>query len=595
MSDLNLAVIGNCSYGGLIDRNGRLVWACLPHFQDDPIFCSLLNDNGEEGKFGFFDISLEGQVRSEQYYHHNTAVLVTKLYNDNGGAVEITDFAPRFKRLKRIFRPMAMVRLVKPLSGYPRIRVRLRPAYNYGAASPPTTRGSNHIRYVMPDITLRCSTDGPVSFILQETPFVLEEPFTILLGPDEPLVSPIDESGREFLEETIEYWHEWSRYLSIPFEWQKEVIRAAITLKLSSFEESGAIIAALTTSIPEAPNSARNWDYRYCWLRDSYFVVQALNRLGATATMEQYLNYITNIIAGSQDGNLQPVYGITLEKNLAEETVDTLAGYRGMGPVRKGNQAHEHIQNDIYGSVILAATQTFFDERLSRPGDENLFRLLEAVGMKCLAFFDKPDAGLWELRTRAKIHTHSSVVCWAGVDRLSKIASSFGQNARATFWREKADAMHGIIIKNAFNSELNTFVESWGGTDVDGSLLLMLELGFLSSTDSRFASTVEAIGRKLRHGNHLYRYVSDDDFGRPEMAFNICTFWYIDALAAIGKREEAHELFENMLECRNHVGLLSEDIDPDSGELWGNFPQTYSMVGVINSAMQLSKSWEEAF
>jgi len=594
MSDLNLAVIGNCSYGGLIDRNGRLVWACLPHFQDDPIFCSLLNDNSEEKAFGFFDISLEGQVRSEQYYHHNTAVLVTKLYSDNGAAIEITDFAPRFKRLKRIFRPMAMVRMVKPLFGYPRIQIRLRPAYNYGGAWPQTTRGSNHIRYVMPDVTLRCTTDGPVSYILDEVPFVLEETFTIHLGPDEPLTSPIVETGREFLEETIEYWTEWSRYLSIPFEWQKEVIRAAITLKLSSFEESGAIIAALTTSIPESPDSARNWDYRYCWLRDSYFVVQALNRLGTTATMEQYLNYITNIIAGAEDGNLQPVYGITLEKNLTEETVDSLSGYRGMGPVRKGNQAHEHIQNDVYGSVILAATQTFFDERLTRPGDENLYRLLETVGMKCLELFNKPDAGLWELRTKAKVHTHSSVICWAGADRLSKIAGSIGQKVRANFWREKADAMQNTINKKAFNTELNTFVESWDGTEVDASLLLILELGFVAPDDPRFASTVEAIGDKLMHGDHLYRYVSEDDFGRPEMAFNICTFWYIDALAAIGKREEAHKLFENILRCRNHVGLLSEDIDPNSGELWGNFPQTYSMVGIINSAMQLSKTWKEA-
>ena len=215
--------------------------------------------------------------------------------------------------------------------------------------------------------------------------------------------------------------------------------------------------------------------------------------------------------------------------------------------------------------------------------------------MKCLELFNKPDAGLWELRTKSKVHTHSSVVCWAGVDRLSKIASSLGQNARANFWREKADTIQNAIIKNAFNAEQNTFVESWGGTDVDGSLLLMLELGFLSSTDPRFSGTVEAIGRKLKHGNHLYRYVSEDDFGRPEMAFNICTFWYIDALAAIGKRDEAHELFENMLKCRNHVGLLSEDMDPESGELWGNFPQTYSMVGIINSAMQLSKNWKEAF
>jgi len=599
MSNLDLAVIGNCTYGGLINRNGRLVWACLPHFQDDPVFCSLLNDQGhendEERAFGFFDVVLEGQVKCEQNYIHNTAVLVTRLYDNKGGTIEITDFAPRFKRLGRMFRPMMMVRLVRPVSGYPRIRIRLRPAYGYGRAWPLTTRGSNHIRYVGPDLTLRCTTNAPVSYVLSEVPFVLEEPITILLGADESLTAPIVETGREFLEETISYWHEWSRYLSIPFEWQKAVIRAAITLKLCSFEESGAIIAALTTSIPESPHSERNWDYRFCWLRDSYFVVQALNRLGATATMEQYLNYIANIVANSKNGHLQPVYGITLESELTEEIVTTLSGYRAMKPVRKGNQAYEHIQNDVYGSVILASTQVFFDERLTRSGDIDLFRMLEQVGENCLHLYDKPDAGLWEFRTLAKVHTHSSVVCWAGVDRLAKIAQRIGEDDRTVFWREKSERMHEDIIANAFNEELGTFVESWGGHDVDGSLLLMLELGFVAPSDPRFANTVEAIGTQLRHGEHLYRYVSKDDFGEPEVAFNICTFWYIDALAALGKREEACALFENMLQCTNHLGLLSEDIDPDSGELWGNFPQTYSMVGIINSAMQLSKSWKEAF
>lgn len=596
ISDLNLAVIGNGSYGGLIDRDGRLVWACLPHFQDDPVFCSLLKDGQDGGSNnGFFDIVLEGQVRSEQQYIHNTAVLITTLSDDSGGSLEIIDFAPRFNRLGRTFRPMTMVRLLRPLSGYPSIRIRLRPTHGYGRTTPLITRGSNHIRYVMPDQTLRCTTDAPISYILKEVPFVLEEPITILVGHDESLTSPLTETGREFLEQTIDYWHNWSRFLSIPFDWQKAVIRAAITLKLCSFDESGAIVAALTTSIPEAPNSERNWDYRFCWLRDSYFVVQALNRLGATKTMERYLNYITNIVIDAENDLLQPVYGITLETDLTEEVVDSLSGYRGMGPVRKGNQAYEHIQNDVYGSVILAVTQTFFDERLTRPGDINLFKLMERIGMKCLGLYNQPDAGLWEFRTMAKVHTHSSVVCWAGVDRLAKIAERIGETERAAFWRRKANGMHKDIIKNTFNDELNTFVESWGGRDVDGSLLLMLELGFLSPSDPRFANTVETIGAKLRHGDHLYRYRSEDDFGRPEVAFNICTFWYIDALAAIGKQDEACALFENMLKCRNHVGLLSEDIDPDKGELWGNFPQTYSMVGIINSAMQLSKSWKEAF
>ena len=595
MSTLDLAVIGNCGFGALVDRRGRVVWSCMPRFDGDPVFCALLNGNGDDEKFGFFDIVLEDFERSEQNYLHNTAIVVTTLYDSNGSAVEITDFAPRFKQYGRIYRPLQMVRRVRPLSGSPRLTVRLRPVCDYGASRPERTNGSNHIRYITPAVTLRLTTDAPVTYILDEVPFVVEEPFTLILGPDESLTRPIDETAREFFEMTSEFWIEWVRYLSLPFEWQDAVIRAAITLKLCNFEETGAIIAAITTSIPEAAGSRRNWDYRYCWLRDAYFVVHALNRLGATKTMEDYLRYITNIVAMSEDGHLQPVYGIALEKRLTEMEVASLAGYRAMGPVRKGNQAHEHIQNDVYGSVILASTQFFFDQRLVQPGDTRLFQKLEKVGEQAVKLFDRPDAGMWELRTKAKVHTFSAVMCWAGCDRLAKVAARLGNDGRAKYWRQHADHISGVIQKEAWDEKQNSFVESFGGADIDASLLLLNEIGFLAADDPRFAGTVAAVEKTLRHGDHIFRYATADDLGVPQTSFNICTFWYIDALAALGRAEEARDLFEKMLACRNHLGLLSEDLDPVTGELWGNFPQTYSMVGLVNAAMRLSKTWEDAF
>lgn len=371
MSSLDLAVIGNCSYSALIDRQGRILWSCLPRFDGDPVFCSLLNgangDGGaqDENGFGFYDIRIDDFARSEQYYLNNSAVLVTTLFDSHGSAVEITDFAPRFKQLERFYRPVMIVRQIRPVIGNPRIQIRLRPAADYGARRPEITHGSNHIRYISAANTLRLTTDVPISYVVEEVPFVLEEPHTLILGPDETLSRPIAEAGRDFRENTIDYWREWARYLSVPFEWQEAVIRAAITLKLCSFEESGAIIAAMTTSIPEAPGSERNWDYRYCWLRDAYFVVHALNRLGATRTMEDYLRYITNVAASAENGHLQPVYSVTLGSKLTERIETGLDGYRGMGPVRVGNQAYEHIQNDVYGSVVMAATQMFFDRRLA--------------------------------------------------------------------------------------------------------------------------------------------------------------------------------------------------------------------------------------
>lgn len=601
MSNLNLAMIGNCNIAALIDARARISWLCLPRFDGDPVFCSLLDGesgdgagNGAGGK-GFFDVDLFDFAWSEQSYRRNSAILVTTLCDESGGAIEVTDFAPRFKQFGRIFRPMTLVRQIRPVAGTPRIRIRLRPTYAHGAHRPETTRGSNHIRYVMPDNTLRLTTNAPVSYILDEVPFVLETPIDLILGPDESLTQPPERMANEFLDQTDDYWREWCRYLSLPFEWQDAVIRAAITLKLSNLEESGAIIAALTTSIPEAPGSDRNWDYRYCWLRDSYFVVHALNRLGVTRTMEGYLAYITNLVAGAKDGYLQPVFGITQENNLTEKTVDCLAGYRGMAPVRIGNQAYKQVQNDGYGSVILACTQAFFDRRLTRRGDVSLFEKLESLGEQAVRRWDQPDAGPWELRTRERVHTYSSLMCWAGCDRLAKIARQLHLPERQAYWRGHADTIHAGILKKAWNAKIKSFVESFGGKHLDASLLQMADLGFLPASDPRFLATLDKIEKRLRRGSHLFRYEAPDDFGMPETSFNVCTFWYIDALAAVGRRDEARELFENMLRARNSHGLLSEDLDPVTGELWGNFPQTYSMVGLINSAMRLSKSWEEAF
>jgi GH15 family glucan-1,4-alpha-glucosidase len=595
MTSLNLAAIGNCAFGALIDQQAHIVWACLPRFDGDPAFCALLDGGGNRRDYGYFSIEIDEFARSEQCYLHHTSVVVTTLYDTHGSAVEITDFAPRFKQHGRMYRPVMMVRQIRPVIGNPRVRVRLRPATDYGGARPPMTHGSNHIRYVTRSAPLRLTTDVPVSFVVDEVPFVVEETYTLILGPDESLLRPIGETGRDFLEKTVDYWREWTRYLSIPFEWQEAVIRAAITLKLCSFEESGAVVAALTTSIPEASGTERNWDYRYCWLRDAYFVVHALNRLGATRTMEDYLRYITNVAASATDGHLQPVYGVALESRLAEREEPQLTGYRGQGPVRVGNQAYEHIQNDVYGSVVMAATQMFFDQRLSQPGNVRIFERLEAIGEQAVRVFDKPDAGLWEFRTIAKVHTYSAAMCWAACDRLARIARHLRLGRRAEYWQDHADRIRGMVLKRAWNAELNSFVDCFDGDDIDASLLLLHHLGFVRGDDPRYAGTVAAVERHLKRGDFLLRYVAPDDFGAPENAFIICTFWYIDALAAVGRQEEARDLFEKILARRNHVGLLSEDLNPQSGELWGNFPQTYSMVGLITSAMRLSKSWEEAF
>ena len=590
MASLDLGIVGNCTISALIDRRGTIVWSCFPRFDGDPLFCHLLDDGGNRG---FYAVDLDDLVEIEQSYLPNTAVLVTRLVDGNGYGVEITDFAPRFLQFGRIFRPTTLMRVVRPFGETPRVQIRLRPMFHYGAHRPEITRGSNHIRYVGPDVSVRLTTNAPLTYLLDETPFILEDEIVLMLGPDESLRAGVVETGREFLEQTIAYWRTLTMRLSVPFEWQDAVIRAAITLKLCSFEETGAIVAAMTTSIPEIDGQQRTWDYRYCWLRDAYFVVRTLNRLGYIETMEDFVAYIGNIVGSRKDGYLQPVYGIGLEARLTEREIPHLKGYRHNQPVRVGNQAYEHDQHDSYGSVVLAITQAFFDQRLRQPAGHHTFHRLEAIGERAFAVHDQPDAGLWEFRTRARVHTHSSVMCWAACDRLARIAGHLNLAERSTQWQTRADRIRETILRKAWNPRLNSFTAGFGDDEIDASLLLMHEVGFVRPDDPRFVGTVAAVERELKRGHHLFRYVREDDFGCPANAFIVCTFWYIDALIAQGRTVEARELFENMLACRNPLGLLSEDINPETNELWGNFPQTYPLVGIVNCAMKLSRTWED--
>jgi GH15 family glucan-1,4-alpha-glucosidase len=588
-SNLDLGVVGNGSIGALIDARGRIVWCCLPSFDGDPAFCSLLSPTA--GDLGYFDLVLDGETTRSQRYLDNTPVLVTRLEAADGSAVEIVDFAPRYKLNGRIFHPMSLLRTIRPLAGAPRITLRLRPLANYGERRPERTFGSNHLRFLLDGVVLRATTDAPLPMLRDELPFLLDRELSIVLGPDETLAQAPAVHVREALDSTVDYWREWVRYLSIPAEWQDAVIRAAITLKLSQYEGTGAIVAALTTSIPEAPHTVRNWDYRYCWLRDAAFVVRALNRLGATRSMEEYLRYLANL-AASADGDLAPVYGIHFERELIEREAGHLSGYRGMGPVRVGNDAWRQSQHDVYGSVVLAATQLFFDHRLNVRGDAAAFARLEHAGEAAFRLHDQPDAGLWEFRGRSDVHTYSSVMSWAACDRLGRIATHLGLEERATFWSGRAERVRTLILERAVHPQHGHFVDAFGSERLDASLLLLADLGFVTPHDPRFVATVEAVGRVLRQGDYLFRYIVPDDFGAPETSFTICSFWYVDALAAIGRVDEARVLFEQLLARRNPLGLLSEDVHPGSGELWGNFPQTYSLVGLINAAARLSRSWE---
>jgi len=591
--NLELWPIGNCQVSGLIDRTGALVWGCVPRVDGDPVFSALLN--GDQRDAGIWRFELEGETNAKQEYIRNTPHLLTTLEAEDGSAIQILDFCPRFERSGRMYRPVAYVRIVRPISGNPRVRVVLNPTKNYGAELAEMTHGTNHIRYIAGAETLRLSTDAAVGYIQEGRYFRVEDDLHFFLGPDEPFVGNLRETVRSMEQQSRKYWQNWVRMLAIPLEWQEEVIRCAITLKLCQHEETGAIVAALTTSVPEAAHSERNWDYRYCWIRDSYYTIQALNRLGALDVMEKYLGYLRNIVDGAKGGQIQPLYSVMGESELSETTASYLAGYRGMGPVRRGNAAYKQVQYDCYGQIVLPSAQAFFDTRLLRMADDRDFENLEQVGKMAWAMHDQPDAGLWEFRTRQEVHTYSAVMCWAACDRLANVAEHLGKTDRSTVWRDRADAIRQKIEDSAWkdNGKGGHYGASFESDYLDASLLQMVELRFLAPDNERFQSTFAAVERELRRGDHMLRYAAEDDFGSPETAFNVCTFWLIEALHLAGRDEEARTLFTTMLSHTTKSGLLSEDLDYETGELWGNFPQTYSLVGVINCAGLLSKPWSE--
>ena len=570
MNTLELGIIGNGTIAALIDEDGACCWFCYPRLDGEPVFNALL------GGDGLFAIELDGQVKSTQRYLRNTAIIETVLEAADGSAIRITDFAPRFVDRGRVFRPASIVRRVTPMKGLPKIKVVLNAAQKNGADAMPKTRCVSHIGFRDDEGgSFSVTTDAPVSYLMSGQEFVLDQDVNFILGPNESLSDDVSTMTAAWLKRTRDHWKSWSRRLATPPEWQEAVIRAAITLKLCVYEETGGVVAALTTSIPEHAHSGRNWDYRFCWLRDAYFSVTALNRLSAMGTLEKYLSFLRNTVALTKGGHIQPVFGISLEQDLTEEIAQSLPGYRGMGPVRIGNQAAEHVQHDVYGHVILGASQAFFDDRLFARAGVLEFEQFEKVGERAYQVYNSPDAGIWEYRGREAVHTSSAIMSWAACDRLSRIAGVLQLTERAELWRERAEEIRDVILEKAWNEKRGAFTGAFGGDALDSSVLLMAEIGFIDPMDPRFVATVELIDKELREGYHVYRYRVADDFGTPKTAFTACTFWHIDALARIGRVDDARAMFEDVLSHRTRLGLLSEDIDTKTGELWGNFPQTY--------------------
>ena len=582
----DLGVIGNCQFSALVDNTGEIVWCCLPRFDSEPVYSTLL-DSTEGGRFR---IGPAGGETGAQRYIPNTNILETT-FKTPTGSFKVTDFAPRFLQFGRLFRPTQLIRIVEPTEGTPRITAVCDPRLGWSKAKPAVLQGSHHLRFEGFDNPLRLTTDLPLSY-LGGRDFALTGRHHLLLSWGPPPEEPLAPLCERFWSETARYWKRWVKRCDIPPHFQQEVIRSALTLKLHCFEDTGAIIAAMTTSIPESPGSGRTWDYRYCWLRDSYYVLNAFGLLGQFEEREQFVQYLLNIADSAPELNMAPLYRVDGSPNLEESILENWPGYNGERPVRIGNAAALHSQHDIYGEMVLALTPIFLDERMSAERSPAALRLLEGLTRKAISLAGIPDAGIWEYRTEWKPQTFSSLMCWAAADRMAGIAER-QRSSHASEFHEAAERIRTEIVARAWSNTRKSFVGHYGGEDLDASLLQMARLRFLPPGDPMLTGTINAIQKDLMRAGWLQRYSLNDGFGIPTVAFVICTFWLIEALATGGRREEARAMFDRIQPALSPLGLLSEDYDPSLPRMWGNFPQTYSHVGLIHAAFAASPTWPE--
>lgn len=575
-------IIGNCSYLAHINKNTNIDWLCWPRFDSSFVFGGLL----DKDKGGEFSILPHGEYISRQYYLENTNVICTEITNPEG-KYRITDFAPRFYLYERYFKPLMLVRKIELLEGNPRIRVKCEPVCNYGRKKQKASRGSNHIEYQGCGEDMQLSTNISLSYLMDQSYFALNETKYLIMTYGYKLEAPIKSTADRFLNETITYWRTWIKHSNIASFYQHMVIRSALVLKIHQYEDTGAIIAASTTSLPESPGSTRNWDYRYCWMRDTYYVITALNHIGHFEEMEKYFNYVTDI-SFRDDERYQPLFGIAGERTLTEEILDHIEGYQGNQPVRIGNQAYEHIQNDIYGQVLVSMLPLYTDHRFIFKERQDSSKWLDYLLKKIERTIDEKDAGIWEFRNLALTHCYTNLFQWAGANAALKIARTIGHEeyqVRAQILIEKA-AKH---IEDCYDPVRKAYTHAVGSEHLDASTLQLILMNYLDPSSQKAKDHLIALEKELKGANGLfYRYLHKDDFGRPKTTFLICAFWYVEALACVGRLDDAVREFESIIQYANHLNLFSEDVDETDGSMWGNFPQAYSHVGLMNAAHRIA-------
>ncbi|MCV9388384.1 glycoside hydrolase family 15 protein [Reichenbachiella ulvae] len=586
----DFGVIGNCAFSAHIKTDTNIAWMCWPRFDSSFIFGKMV----DEEKGGEYSVlPAEGEFNTKQYYVENTNVLCTEIECSDGAKYKVTDFAPRFEQYERHYKPLMLIRKIEPINGHATIKVNCNPVGDYGKNIPEKSIGSNHIRYIGLDAQVRLTTNISMNYIINDQEFVLNETKYCVLTYGQPMEAELKETCETFLSRTVRYWRNWVKTASINHFQQKAAIRSALILKIHQYEDTGAIVAALTTSLPEAPKSTRNWDYRFCWMRDTYYTLNAFNNIGHFEELEQYFHYIMNITSAETE-RYQPLVGIGGEKKLIEIESD-LSGYQGENrPVRIGNQAYEHIQNDVYGQVLVSLLPLYYDQRIifteKFDSGDLIFKTLGLIEKT----MEQKDAGLWEFRNLQQYHCYTYLFHWAGCLAAKKIAAVIKDEEM-----DKLATRLGKIaqekIEKCYSPEKKGYSQAIGTDRMDASCLQLINMGYLDPKSDRAKEHLIAMERDLKASNGLfYRYKHQDDFGEPETTFMICAFWYVEALACVGRVDEAIQYFEHLVSQSNHVGLLSEDVNEHDGSMWGNFPQAYSHVGLLNAAERIARKLDIA-
>ena len=584
--NINYGIIGNCQSSALIYKDSSIDWCCFPKFDSPSIFAKIIDNSIG----GFFKVDTVGNYNISQEYFKNTCILKTS-FNNGFDEFHIIDYMPRYQTKKKsYYSPPEITRIVKHIKGNPKIRITYDPRLDYSIGKTKSYVKSNFIVSISENEnyeTLYLYSNASLNAIINNEVIELESDLFFKISYYEKLISPKFKEISLELNQTKKYWINWINKTPKFKKYNNEILRSALTLKLLTYQKTGAVLAAVTTSLPETIGEERNWDYRFCWIRDASMVIKVVAKLGHKNIVKNFIKFIINIIPDKNE-KLQIMYGINGEKILEEKTLDHFSGYLDSSPVRIGNAAYNQKQNDIYG-ILMDAIHYQIEKFPSENEEyEELWSIVKSIVWIVKNNWKLPDKGIWEFRNEDKHFTFSKLLSWVAIDRAIKISILINKSSNIKKWKSIRKEIYNDILENGWNKKLGAFTQSYGSDSLDASLLLMESFDFIKSNNLKYVKTVKAIEKDLMNDGLLFRYKNEDDFGYPSSSFTVCSFWYINSLYKIGEKQKSKKYFEKILKYSNHLGLYSEDLDFKSKRLLGNFPQAYSHLALIDCALNFN-------